>query len=235
MTDPPVSISFFDAGGRLSGTARAGMTLVFDGSTPRTFAQAPAIERSGDRWRVQVADALDVELRSVAPAAELGSARVHLCHTTGSVIGVDVDCLGVAAETLSPPAWSELDAVRSISALFTPESALFAVAQRPHGAVGHGAEHVAAALLVAGQVVTVSDARISTVYDGDGRQRHVGLELWVEGEDFPRRASGSAHAGASLSLEGLQVNAATFRWRMDGRDGWGGYEVAIRDLEPAAA
>jgi hypothetical protein len=76
---------------------------------------------------------------------------------------------------------------------------------------------------------------VSTVYDGDGRQRAAGLELWLPGEDFPRRASGTVQAGASLSLEGLQVNAAVFDWRMEGRAGAGAYELAVRDEGPAAA
>ena len=52
-------------------------------------------------------------------------------------------------------------------------------------------------------MLEVEDARISTVYDGGGRQRSAGLELWVPGEDYPRRGSGQVIAGSSLDLEGL--------------------------------
>jgi hypothetical protein len=100
--------------------------------------------------------------------------------------------------------------------------------------VGHGDELVSAVLIAAGQPLDVEDARISTVYDRDGRQRTAGLELWMPGEDFPRRASGRVQAGLSLTLEGLRVNAAIFGWRMDGREGLGSYEVTVRD-EPADA
>jgi hypothetical protein len=72
------------------------------------------------------------------------------------------------------------------------------------------------------------------VYDGNGRQRNAGLELFLPGEDFPRRVSGSVQAGASLSLESLIVNAAVFGWRMEGRDGIGAYELAVRDDQEAA-
>ena len=80
----------------------------------------------------------------------------------------------------------------------------------------------------------VEDARLSTIYDGDGRQRSAGLELWLPGEDFPRRLSGTARAGASLTLEGLRVHAAVFSWHMEGRDGIGPYDIVVRD-DPAAA
>ena len=45
-------------------------------------------------------------------------------------------------------------------------------------------------------------------------------------------------ADAALSdfdpLEGLRVNAAVFDWRMEGREGVGAYELAVRDEQEAA-
>ncbi len=93
---------------------------------------------------------------------------------------------------------------------------------------------MAAWLLADGEPTTVEDARISTVYDGDGRQRSAGLELWLPGQEFPSRGSGTVVAGSSLKLEGLEVHAAIFRWRMEDREGPGSYELWLRD-EPAAA
>ena len=91
-----------------------------------------------------------------------------------------------------------------------------------------------ASLLEAGELQTVEDARISTVYDGDGRQRNAGLELWLPGEEFPRRASGSVIAGSSLELEAVEVHVAVFSWRLNARDATGAYELIVR-REPAAA
>ena len=81
----------------------------------------------------------------------------------------------------------------------------------------------------------MEDARLSTVYDAQGRQRSAGLELWLPGEDFPRR--GLRHRGGRLlaRLEGLNVHAAVFRWRMEEREGFGAYELMVRDEPPAAA
>jgi hypothetical protein len=86
-----------------------------------------------------------------------------------------------------------------------------------------------------GELRSVEQARLSTVYNGDGRQRSAGLELWMPGEDFPRRGSGTAIAGSSLELEGLQVHAAVFAWHLEGREGIGDYELTVRRETPTAA
>jgi hypothetical protein len=153
---------------------------------------------------------------------------------SGTVGDTRISCLGTAGETSEPPVWAELDALRTVSAVFDEEHAALAVARRPRGALGHGQELVTARLLAAGELLDVEEARLSTVYDGEGRQRTASLELWLPGEDFPRRVAGSVRAGISLVLEGLQVNVAIFSWRLEGRDGLGTYEVTLRD-EPAEA
>ena len=48
---------------------------------------------------------------------------------TGSVNGGPVDCLGTATETVEPPEWSQLDAVRGVTAVFDRERAVFAQVQ----------------------------------------------------------------------------------------------------------
>jgi hypothetical protein len=177
---------------------------------------------------------LELRFEPVAPPAALTGLRTTLCSVSGTVGGSPVDCLGTATETTEPPAWAELDAVRGVTALFGPDRAVFVLARRPRSAMGHGHELVEARLVLDGELAEVENARLSTVYDGEGRQRNAGFELFLPEEDFPRRVSGTVHAGASLSLEGLRVNAAVFRWRMEGRDGVGGYELAVRDDREAA-
>jgi hypothetical protein len=125
--------------------------------------------------------------------------------------------------------------VRTITALVDERHALVALARRPQGAVGHGDEEVVAWLVEDDALLEVETARISTVYDGGGRQRSAGLELWLPGEDYPRRGSGQVIAGSSLDLEGLEVHVAIFRWRLDGREGIGSYELVLRMEPPAAA
>jgi hypothetical protein len=237
VTDPrPLALSFFDPSRNLSGTARAGMTLLFEGATPTTLPEGPSVERRADgSIDAALGDRFELGFEPLAEPARLSGLRVTLCAVIGTVGGTRVDCLGTATETIEPPAWSELDVVRGVTAAFARDRAVFVLARRPRGALGHGHELVDAAMLLDGEITAVEDARLSTVYDGDGRQRSAGLELWLAAEDFPRRLSGTVQAGASLSLEGLRVNAAMFAWRMEGLDGAGLYELAARDDGPEAA
>jgi hypothetical protein len=236
VTEPPLALSFFEPARKLSGTARAGMTLLFEGTTPTTLPEGPDVERRADgSLSAALGDRFDLSFEPLAEPARLSGLRTTLCAVTGSVDGAPVECLGTATETVEPPEWSQLDAVRGVTAVFDRERAVFALARRPRGALGHGQELVEARILIDGEWADVEDARLSTVYDGDGRQRNAGLELWLPAEDFPRRVSGTVEAGASLALEGLRVNAAVFGWRMEGRDGTGLYELAVRDVPPEAA
>jgi hypothetical protein len=189
---------------------------------------------SGGALNARLEDRLDLRFDPIAPPATLTGLQITLCAVIGTVGGARVDCLGTATETTEPPAWAELDAVRGVTAVFGPDRAVFLLARRPRGALGHGHELVEACLLLDGELADVENARLSTVYDGDGRQRNAGVELFLPDEDFPRRLSGTVRAGASLSLEGLRVNAAMFGWQMEGREGAGLYELAVRDDQEAA-
>jgi hypothetical protein len=235
VTELPLALSFFDTARDLSGTARAGMTLLFEGTKPTTINEGPEVERAADgALTARMGARLELRFEPVAEPATLTGLRTTLCTVSGTVGGSPVDCLGTATETTEPPAWAELDAVRGVTAVFGPDRAVFLLARRPRWATGHGNELVEARLVLDGELAEVENARLSTVYDGEGRQRNAGLELFLPEEDFPRRVSGTVQAGASLSLEGLRVNAAVFRWRMEGRDGAGGYELAVRDEREAA-
>lgn len=234
MSQTALSLNFFDPEHGLHGSARTGMTLLFEGSGSRALPDGPSIERRDDGWHAELADAFSLDLTPVAPAADLGTLLVHLCAASGEVAGRTVRCLATLAETTAAPSWDELDAVRSISALFDDGHAFLAVSRRPRGALGHDAEQTVAWLLDDGKPVPVEEARISTVYDGEGRQRSAGLELWLPGEDFALRGSGTVVAGSSLQLEAADVHAAVFRWRLGDREGTGSYELMTRS-EPVAA
>jgi hypothetical protein len=235
VTDAPVALAFFDPDRELYGSARSGATLLFRGTTPTALPEGPSIERDGEKLRARIEERLELELEPVSPEVDLGGVVARTCRVRGEVEGTRVECLGTLAETRTAPSWEKLDAIRTISVLLDEENAMLAVARRPRDSGGHGQELVVAALIQAGELRSVEDARISTVYDGEGRQRSAGLELWLPGEDFPRRGSGEVVAGSSLELEGLRVHAAVFRWRLEEREGHGAYEVMIREPAPAAA
>jgi hypothetical protein len=235
VSDPAVSLAFFDGERDIHGTLRSGAAILFEGDRAAALEEAPEIEARGEGFAASCGEAVELTFEPCTPAMDLGGTTARVARVHGRAAGKDVSCLGTIAETTTPPAWSELDALRTVAAVFDEEHALLAVARRPRGAPGHGQEIVTAHLVAGGEPVAVEDARLSTVYDGDGRQRSAGFELWLPGEDFPRRASGTVRAGLSLSLEALRVNVAIFGWRMDGREGLGTYEVTIRDEPPEAA
>jgi hypothetical protein len=229
------ALSFFDPDRQLYGIARSGATILFQGRHPAAVAGGPEVEAVGGGWRAELPGRMSLRLEPIGPEVDLGGVTARVCRVSGEAEERRVDCLGTFSSTTEPPRWEELDAVRSISALVDEGHALLAVARRPRDAAGHGDELVRAVLLTEGEAHQVEDARISTVYDGGGRQRSAGLELWMPGEEFPRRGSGMVIAGSSLELDPVRVHAAVFRWRLDGREGIGAYELMVRVEPPVAA
>jgi hypothetical protein len=229
------ALSFFDLDRELYGTARSGSTLLFHGRQPAAHADGPEVTIEGSGWRAELEGRLSLELEPVSAEAQLDGVTARICRVSGEVDGTRVSCLGTFSVTAVAPRWEELQALRTISALVDDDNGLLAVARRPQGVPGHGDEEVRAVLFSEGEPHEVEEARISTVYDGGGRQRSAGLELWLPGEEFPRRGSGLVIAGSSFELEAIEVHAAIFRWRLDGRDGVGAYELMVRVEPPVAA
>jgi hypothetical protein len=235
VSEPAVSVAFFDPAHGLHGSARAGVSLLFEGAQSHALPFGPELERHGDHWHAKVPDGFEVTLEPVAEPVSLAGTVTRVCRATGTAGGREIAGLGTVTETHTPPAWDELDAIRGITAIFDEAHAILAVARRPRDALGHGAEQVEAALLDDGELHSVEDARLSTVYDGEGRQRSCGFELWLPGQDFPRRAFGTVVSGTTLQLEQLVVNASIFAWRMEGREGAGAYDLVVREQPPVAA
>jgi len=235
VSAPALALSFFDPDHEIYGTARSGATILFEGRKPTAVVEGPTFEQDGSGWRAELPERLSLDVEPLSEEADLSGVAVRVCRVRGTAAGRTVDCLGTLAETATPPRWEELDALRSLSALVDENHALLAIARRPRGAVGHGKELVSARLLEDGTMREVNEARISTVYDGDGRQRSAGLELWLGDEEFPRRGSGLVVAGSSLDLEEIEVHAAVFRWRLEGREAIGAYELMVRREPPEAA
>lgn len=235
--DLPVALSFFDSDAGVHGTIRSGLTVLFEGRDARAERGAAEIEHADGAWHAQASGDIEVTLTPASDTADLGGVAVTVCTAEGRVGTRTISGLGTVAETRRPPEWQELDLLRAISAVFEPGLAALAVARRPRRAEGHGRELVTAVLVEAGELRAPEDARISTVYDGVGRQHSSGLELWFPGEEYPRRLFGTVQAGTSLDLEGLSVHAAAFNWRMEGHVGSGLYELTVRrdEAEPAAA
>lgn len=228
MSELPFAISYVHRERGLYATARSDFALVFEDGKASSYDASLAVEEHAQGWQVRWPGGLLLELTPTADPVELGGMTARLCSAADGG-------LGVVAQVHDAPRWQDLDATRYVCALFDDQHAVLAFARRPSGVPGHGHELVAAHLLADGQLKDVEDARLSTIYDGEGRPRQASMELWLPGEDFPRRAFGRVTAGASLALEGLDVHAAAMSWFMEGRDGAGLYELTVREPAPAAA
>jgi hypothetical protein len=248
--------AFADPEGDVCGIARlgrsdegeSGLVLVFRGGEPVAVKADGAgtagltveeLEADG-RWRVTFDGDVPFDLEFDAlgeamvlaagdAAAEAGGMEGsdHVCRVAGTVGGAPFAGSGQRGRAWGDPDWDKMILARTIGAWFEDGRALSAVAIRPEKASSHADEHVTLSLLDAdGTVVPVDVPRISTSYDGEERQRAVGLELYVGAEDdFALRAAGEVVAGTSLDLGRLRLDCAFFRWRMAGHEGVGRYDV----------
>jgi hypothetical protein len=199
-------------------------------------------------WRLHYASdeaSFDLELEAVGAIAEL--AADNPVARAGGMAGYEVplrvrgdarvgeariavDGLGQRGHSWGAPDWKRIELARSVSAWLGDDLAISLTAIRPAGKHEHADEALAAAIIERGEdgephAVDVAEPRLSTTYDDGGRQRHAGLELWVDEEGFPRRAAGEVACGTSLDLGALRLDCAFFRWRMEGREGVGRYDV----------
>jgi len=127
----------------------------------------------------------------------------------------------------SQPDWRHVDSIRLVSARFEDGGALGFAAIRPRGARGHD-EDVAVTRLIQsdGEPSEPSEALLSVEYDADGSPRRLGLELWTDPDSSPLRVAAD-RAGETGPQDGRE--AVPMRFRLDGVDGAGLYEI----LRPA--
>jgi hypothetical protein len=169
------------------------------------------------------------------PVARAGGMEGYeqLCRVTGTVrIGerpVSVRCLGQRGHLWGTPDWSKIELARTLSAWMGADRAVTLTAVRPAKAKHHDEEAIAGFLIDGGEPLAIVDPRLSTTYDGSLRQRRAGLELWMQEEGgVARRAAGEVLCGTTVDLGDLRLESAFFRWRMEGREGTGRYDVLRR-------
>jgi hypothetical protein len=202
-------------------------------------------------WRLHFAGddaSLDLELEATGPVAELDAS--HSVARVGGMAGyeqpvrvrgeavvgsdrISVDGLGQRGHSWGAPNWDRIELARTVSVWLGDDLAVSLTAVRPAGKRDHAAEAVVAAILDrdedgVSRTIDVADPRLSTTYDDEGRQRQAGLELWIDDNGYPRRAAGEIACGTSLDLGRLRLDCAFFRWRMEGREGFGRYDVLRR-------
>ena len=230
---------------------RSGMGLLFDGTDPVAVRAEGAVSEDSPagvtmetveplrRWRVAF-EGFDLELEALTdaigldpkhPVAKAGGMQGYeqLVRVRGTAAGRTVDCLGQRGHSWGAPDWSKIALTRTVTAWMDTETAVSVSAVRPSSAKHHADEAIAATLVTAGMAVPVAEPLLSTTFDGDGRQRHAGLELWIDEEGgFPYRAAGEVLCGTTLDLGRLRLDAAFFAWRGEGRTGVGRYDVLRR-------
>jgi hypothetical protein len=170
-------------------------------------------------------------LDAADPVARAGGMEGYeqLVRVRGTAAGRRIDCLGQRGHSWGAPDWSKIALTRTVSAWMDTETAVALSAVRPANAKHHADEAVAATLFTGGAPHPVAEPLVSTTFDGDGRQRHAGLELWLDDEGgFPYRAAGEVLCGTTLDLGRLRLDAAFFAWRGEGRTGVGRYDVLRR-------
>jgi hypothetical protein len=122
--------------------------------------------------------------------------------------------------------WDEIELIRVISARFDDERLLGIAALRPAGADGHGQEVVAGAMLNAeGQIESFSETLLSVEYDGDGKPRRAGLELYRGEGTIPLRVAGDATATETTADGSLERTSVALRMRLTGTEGFGRLDI----------
>jgi hypothetical protein len=211
-------------------------------------AVSATVEEPLRRWTLRGRGELEfaLEFAATTPSAELGgrdkAAKAgglegyeQLCHVTGTV-RVDgrsraVDGLGQRGHAWGNPDWDRMSLARTLGAWLDDDLAVVMSAIRPDRAGDHEHEELSAVVLEGEPptAVVVAEPRLSTAYDDEGRQRRAGWELWPEDEEgFARRGAGEILCGTSLDLGRLRMDCAFFRFRMEGREGVGRYDVIRR-------
>jgi hypothetical protein len=176
-----------------------------------------------------------IELAPSSPAAVAGGMQGYdqLCRVQGSVVvgGRErpIDGLGQRTHAWGIADWDRMESVRTIGAWLGEDRAVGVQAVRRPGTAGHDADAISAWMLGEEGPTELSEARLSTTYDDAGRQRRAGLELWErEDSEYPHRVAGEVVCGSTLDLGALRLDTAFFRFRMEGREGAGRYDLLRR-------
>jgi hypothetical protein len=149
--------------------------------------------------------------------------RVH--GVAASLIGADGPLSGPGVLWDLPA--SGHSAIRTAWAATAKSALTILVATRPDDSREHGEETVGAARIIPGaEPFGFAEPLLSTEYDADGAHTRATLELWQsEDEGAPARGAGIRIAGGSTVLGEARLEAARFRWSLDGAQAIGAYEI----------
>jgi hypothetical protein len=118
--------------------------------------------------------------------------------------------------------------VRSLYAV-SSDQGLAVQSVRLDATESHGDELVAAYLAERDSPpARFEDVHLSTIYDSEGVIRKAGLELYMPGDEYPRRTSGVARRATILEAAGTRRAISFFEWSVGGAPGQGSYQMISR-------
>jgi hypothetical protein len=199
-------------------------------------------------WRAAVAGDTSLELDAQAASPPVGlfpeeaslagttgvESYEQLCELTGSIeLGgarsYPIRCLGRRVHSWGEIDWGRIESMRSLYGASGERHAIVFASARPAGSGGHGDEQRVARLIDAeDEERTFEDVRLSTVYGEDGLPAKAALELFLPGEEYPRRLGGEALRAVWAEDRGALSAIGFFRWSMEGTPAFGLYETVMR-------
>jgi hypothetical protein len=228
------SFAFGETDGALLGTA-----TVWDGGSCSSFPGPVGAEGNApdDEWRLTgggvelmftpAGEAAELDLPDAGVTTLYQLARVHGTVTLDGAER-EVDCAGQRSRRVGALDGKRFDTLRTVSGWFGDGDGVVVLAARPRRARGHDSELLAGVLLEGGVPARVAESRLSSTYTADGVPARVGLELWLGDDDdadqYARRVAGET-IGRAAACEDPPLRSELLRWRMQGREGVGVYEL----------
>jgi hypothetical protein len=197
-----------------------------------------------ERWSLEAGGAessMRLEARASTPARSLadeiaqavGIERYEqVCEVEGEVTTGErtqtVHCRGRRVHAWGNPDPESSSRWRSLFAVTAAGRAISAAAALPPTSPGHDRELRYARWLDADDAPPFEEVRVSTVYDINGSPTKAGLELWMPGDELPRRLGGAAVCGTRIERDDQVIALSFFRWSIDDEPAYGSYEIIER-------
>lgn len=233
------SLAFFEPGRRVFGIAGPQVSVMFSGEGDSRRMGLSAGEDAGQlemvepgHWRGRMhseSGSFRLHWTAREPIAPLDGGAMVACDVSGRLTeqgGRERRVKSFGAASLVPRR-EATPILRSIAVIFDNDDCFFMNAHRPDVYRGHGDERNEGVLIEQGEALAIADVRLSTVFDNQDLQTQASLELWLDGDELPRRISGSAVPGTHIELSDRGVVLAFFDWMMGARKGIGYYEIEM--------
>jgi hypothetical protein len=200
------------------------------------------VEAPLERWTVRARRELDFALTFEAltsPVAYGGRQALvkaggmegyeQLCRVEGTVNGTPIKGVGQRGHSWGNPDWDKIALTRALGAWLPDGTGVALATVRSTKTSNHADEAKWGASFTREGAAEIAELRLSTTSDEQDRQVRAGLELWLAKDaEYPVRGVGEVVTGSTLELGALRLDVAFFRWHLDGRAGFGRYDVIRR-------